>query len=116
MDVVTKDYSKKIPRVISGGLELKVDRDGFLQEPEKWNESVAADLAEAEKIKVMSVNHWSLVNCIREHYLKFGKAPPIRMLLKKTGFDLMYVYELFPGGPAWAACKVAGLPNPTGCV
>jgi TusE/DsrC/DsvC family sulfur relay protein len=26
------------------------------------------------------------------------------------------VYELFPSGPAKGACKVAGLPKPTGCV
>jgi len=26
------------------------------------------------------------------------------------------VYELFPSGPANGACKVAGLPKPTGCV
>ena len=26
------------------------------------------------------------------------------------------IYELFPSGPAKGACKVAGLPKPTGCV
>ena len=30
--------------------------------------------------------------------------------------DLAYIYELFPKGPAAGACKVAGLPKPTGCV
>jgi tRNA 2-thiouridine synthesizing protein E len=38
------------------------------------------------------------------------------MVVKKTGIDLKQIYELFPGGPAKGACKVAGLPKPTGCV
>ena len=30
--------------------------------------------------------------------------------------ELREIYELFPSGPAKGACKVAGLPKPTGCV
>jgi tRNA 2-thiouridine synthesizing protein E len=40
----------------------------------------------------------------------------IRKLCKDTGFQLKYIYELFPSGPAKGACKIAGLPKPTGCV
>jgi tRNA 2-thiouridine synthesizing protein E len=40
----------------------------------------------------------------------------IRKLCKSTGFKLNKIYELFPSGPAKGACKVAGLPKPTGCV
>jgi len=29
---------------------------------------------------------------------------------------LNQVYELFPSGPAKGACRIAGLPKPTGCV
>ena len=34
----------------------------------------------------------------------------------RRGFKLKEIYSLFPSGPAQGACKVAGLPKPTGCV
>ena len=100
-----------------GGQEIEIDEDGFIQEPEKWNEAVAEGLAEEESNQVpMGEDHWKLVNYIRQYYIDFETAPAIRMLCKKTGFDLKYIYEMFPKGPAAGACKVAGLPKPTGCV
>ena len=99
-----------------GGKQLEIDEDGFIQDPDQWDEEVAKDLAKTENVDEMGDDHWKLVNYIREYYLKFQIAPMIRKLCKETGFDLKYVYELFPGGPAKGACKVAGLPKPTGCV
>lgn len=99
-----------------GGVELELDEDGFIQEPDKWNREIAVALAETESVSHMGDDHWKLVNYLRDYYLKFGIAPPIRMLTKQTGLDLKYIYQLFPSGPAKGACKVAGLPKPTGCV
>ena len=99
------------------GVKLPVDEDGFLQEPEKWNTELAEFFAKQfEGIDKMSDEHWKIVNYLREYYLKFNIAPPIRMLTKQTGLPLAKIYELFPSGPAKGACKIAGLPKPTGCV
>jgi TusE/DsrC/DsvC family sulfur relay protein len=99
-----------------GGIEIEVDEDGFIQEPDKWSKDVAEDLAKTENASPMGEEHWKLVNYLRDYYIKFGIAPPIRMVVKQTGIDLKRIYVLFPGGPAKGACKVAGLPKPTGCV
>ena len=99
-----------------GEIKLDVDEDGFMQEPELWTEEIAKALATTENVDELLDDHWKLVNFLREYYLEFGIAPMIRKLCKKTGFSLKYVYELFPSGPAKGACKVAGLPKPTGCV
>ena len=57
-----------------------------------------------------------MINYIRGYYLQFGIAPMIRKLCKESGFKLNEIYALFPSGPAKGACKLAGLPKPTGCV
>jgi TusE/DsrC/DsvC family sulfur relay protein len=99
-----------------GSVAIEVDEDGFMQEPDKWNEEVAKALATTEGVNEMTDEHWKLVNYLRNYFLQFGVAPMIRKLCKETGYDLKKVYALFPSGPAKGACKVAGLAKPTGCV
>jgi tRNA 2-thiouridine synthesizing protein E len=105
-----------MPEFQVGDITLEIDEDGFIQEPERWNKEVAEALAKTEGVDDMTEEHWKLVNYLREYYLEYGIAPMIRKLCKATGFKLNKVYELFPSGPAKGACKVAGLPKPTGCV
>jgi len=97
-------------------VKIDVDEDGFMQEPEKWDEAIAKALATTEGVDDLTDEHWKVVHYLREYYLKFGIAPMIRKLCKETGFPLKKIYELFPSGPAKGACKVAGLAKPTGCV
>jgi len=99
-----------------GGKLLEIDEDGFIQDPESWDEAVAADLAKTEGVDDLTEDHWVLVNYIREYYLEYQMAPMIRKVCKSTGFKLKEIYDLFPSGPAKGVCKVAGLPKPTGCV
>lgn len=98
------------------GIEVEVDEDGFIQEPDKWSEELAAVIAKAEEVDDLTEDHWKVINYLRSYYEEFGIAPMIRRLCKETGFQLKYIYELFPSGPAKGACKIAGLPKPTGCV
>lgn len=85
-------------------------------DPAQWTEAVAASLSKTEGIDALTDDHWKVIRYLREYYGKFNVAPPIRMLCKQTGFPLKRIYELFSTGPAKGACKLAGLPKPTGCV
>lgn len=98
------------------GRQYDVDEDGFLQEPGIWNEAVARDFCTTEGVEELTENHWKVINYLRNYYLQFGIAPMIRKLCKETGFKLNEIYQMFPSGPAKGACKLAGLPKPTGCV
>ena len=99
-----------------GGKQVDIDEDGFIQDPADWDEAVAKSLAATEGVEELTENHWKVVNYLRDYFAKFNMAPMIRKLCKESGFPLKEIYELFPSGPAKGACKVAGLPKPTGCV
>jgi tRNA 2-thiouridine synthesizing protein E len=104
------------------GKDVDVDEEGYLTNLADWNRDVAEYLAKEEKVD-MTENHWEVVNFLREYYSEYQIAPAIRVLTKaiskKLGADKgnnKYLYELFPYGPAKQACKIAGLPKPTGCI
>ena len=104
------------------GVTYETDEDGYLLNLDQWNKDVAAYLAEEEGVAMSDV-HWEVVNFLREYYDEYKIAPMIRILTKAIGKKLgkekgntKYLYELYPGGPAKQACKIAGLPKPTGCV
>jgi tRNA 2-thiouridine synthesizing protein E len=105
-----------MPTVEFEGKVLEVDEDGFLQNTELWDQAVAQYFADGAEIGKLTDDHWKVVHMIRNYYLQFGVAPMVRKVLKDTGFDTKQIFQLFPGGLAKDACKVAGLPKPTGCV
>ena len=104
------------------GNEIAADEEGYLTDLSQWNAELALLIAQDEKIN-MTDEHWEVVNFLREYYDEYQIAPAIRVLTKalkkKMGEEKSsnkYLYELFPYGPAKQACKIAGLPKPTGCV
>ena len=104
------------------GKAYETDEEGYLLNLSDWNEDVAQFLAQEEKVE-LTPNHWEVINFLREYYTEYQIAPAIRVLTKAIGKKLgpdkgnnKYLYELFPYGPAKQACKIAGLPKPTGCV
>jgi TusE/DsrC/DsvC family sulfur relay protein len=106
----------------ANGKCFESDEEGYLIDVEAWNENVAGLIAKEEEIE-MTDEHWKVVNFLREYYNEYQIAPAIRVLIKavkkKLGADKgsnKYLYKLFPYGPAKQACKIAGLPKPTGCV
>jgi len=106
-----------MPLIESEGKKVEVSEEGFLVNPKNWDKDVAALLAKKEEeIENLTEDHWAVINYIRNYYLEKNLAPMVRKVCKNTGFQLRYIYQLFPSGPAKGACKVAGLPKPDGCV
>ena len=104
------------------GASFPADEEGYLLDISVWNKGLADLIAQDENID-MNDDHWEVVNFLREYYEEYQIAPAIRVLTKAVKKTLgpdkgnsKYLYELFPYGPAKQACKIAGLPKPTGCV
>jgi sulfur relay protein, TusE/DsrC/DsvC family len=95
---------------------FEMDEDGFLLRFEDWGPEWVEFVKESEGISEITANHEKVVTFLQEYYKKNGIAPMVRILSKNTGFKLKEIYELFPSGPGKGACRMAGLPKPTGCV
>jgi dissimilatory sulfite reductase related protein len=105
-----------MPTIRLGNKELVVDGDGFLTEPEKWNEEIARFLAKADGTGELTDNHWVIINYIRHYWKEKDNAPIVRSVCQNSNLRLKQFYKLFPMGPAKGACKIAGLPKPEGCI
>lgn len=98
------------------GEKFDIDEDGFIQDFNQWSKAWVQYVKQQEGIDELNEEHWTVVNVLQDYYKKNGIAPMVRVLSKLTKFKLKHIYELFPSGPGKGACKMAGLPKPTGCV
>lgn len=98
------------------GKTFVVDEDGFIDDYTSWSNEWVDYVRSQEGIKELNEEHNKVIEVLRDYYEKNGIAPMVRVLSKVTGFKLKHIYELFPSGPGKGACKMAGLPKPTGCV
>jgi TusE/DsrC/DsvC family sulfur relay protein len=95
---------------------IDLDAEGFLTNPEQWNEQVAEAMAKDNGVPELTDRHWLVVRFMREGYLQTGNAPSIRSLGKESGVPIKELYQLFPKGPAKLAAKIGGIPKPKGCI
>jgi TusE/DsrC/DsvC family sulfur relay protein len=95
---------------------VDVDAEGFLTDPEQWNERIAEEIARQNGISELTDRHWLVVRFMRERYLATGDAPSIRALGKESGVPVKELYQLFPKGPGKLAAKIGGIPKPKGCI
>jgi len=98
------------------GISLEVDAEGYLTDHKVWNREVAAVIAKEEGIDPLTDRHFDVIDFMRKEYEEKGSAPSIRRLNKLNIVPTKELYQLFPGGPAKKAAKIAGLGKPQGCI
>ena len=92
------------------------DAEGYLIEPEDWNEDVAQLLAQDEHIE-MTDDHWDVLHFMRAYYEEHQIAADARFAIKhlaeRYGRDAQKkLFILFPYGYVKQACKLAGMRRP----
>ncbi len=99
------------------GETLEADEEGYLLEA-NYSDDVCPVIAQAEGI-TLTDDHRAVINYLREQFREHGQTPNFRSMLKDLTallphHDSKTLYDLFPGGPAKQAVRVAGLPKPFG--
>lgn len=86
------------------------DSEGFLVDPELWDRDLALGIAARLGISELLESHWSVIDYLREHYLRNASLPWEGHLCRELDLVEGCIHRLF-GGPV-EAWKVAGLPDP----
>jgi TusE/DsrC/DsvC family sulfur relay protein len=97
-------------------MAIDVDAEGFMTDHTQWNAEIAAVLAEEEGIGALTDRHFAVIDFMRKEFEEKGTGPSIRRLTKESGVPTKELYQLFPGGPAKKAARIAGIKKPQGCI
>lgn len=102
-----------------GNNQVARDPEGYLVDPQDWDESIAIKLAAEEGIE-LDETYWPVLRFMREAWSRNRIAPDVRHVVdfvatkqrldKKTAKNLLF--RLFPYGYVKQACKIAGMQRP----
>jgi len=92
------------------GRTYALDRHGFLEPPEQWDETFAAGIAEDLGIHTgLTEEHWKVLRYIRRKYLDEETVPLVVIACMDNGLKLSKMRNLFPTGYHRGACRIAGI-------
>ena len=104
------------------GETFRVTHIGNLVDLHRWNPQVAEYMASQEGIG-LTADHWEVLNFLRAFYFEYGITPMVKILMSHMAEELgperasrEHLYMLFPQGPSRQGSRIAGLPEPQGCI
>lgn len=95
------------------------DNEGYIVDPEDWNESFARQLAEEEGL-TLNDDYWLVLHFMRQYWNDHHIAPDVRHVIKflsdvqdfEKKHAKQHLFNLFPYGYVKQACKIAGMRRP----
>ena len=104
---------------MSSNLNYAFDVEGYIVDPDDWDETVAQRLADEEHI-TLDASYWPILQFMRDYWQTHKVAPDVRhvtaYLADLKGVDKKQakqeLFTLFPYGYVKQACKIAGMQRP----
>lgn len=104
------------------GETYRVTSLGNLIDLHRWNPQLAECMACKEGI-TLGADHWEVLNFMRAFYFEYGVTPMVKILMRHMAEEVSaerasreHLYTLFPKGPSRQGSRIAGLPEPQGCI
>jgi len=116
-----KDVNYFVSEFVFSGKTYRVYAKGNLVDPSEWSDDMAEFLADKEGV-TLTADHWIVLRYLRSFYFKYGITPMVKLLVKHIEREINQdysedkLYILFPEGPARQGARIAGLPEPQGCI
>jgi tRNA 2-thiouridine synthesizing protein E len=105
-----------MPTATIAGREVHMNDEGFMIDPNEWNEEIGAFLARQIGIDPLTDDHWKVIRFLRSDFTDQGETATLRRVSTLAGVGTKVLYGLFPGKPARKMAYISGLPKPKGCV
>ncbi len=99
--------------------DVALDIEGYLVDPEEWNEDIARRMAAAEGLELTD-EYWAIIRFMRDYWSEHKVIPDVRhvvaFMTEQFGYDKKMakkrLFKLFPYGYVKQACKIAGMQRP----
>ncbi len=98
-----------MPVLEYGSVKIELDDEGFLVNPDSWNEKAAGAIADYLGVGELTKERMDIIRFMRDYYKKFNAFPILRSVCRNIHQPRECVNEEFIDPmKAW---KIAGLPN-----
>ncbi len=95
---------------LTSGKTYSLDRHGFLDPPDQWDDDFAVEMAKRTGIHGdLTEDHWAFIRYLRRQFVIAKTVPVVVLACAENKLRLGKLKAMFPAGYHRGACKIAGI-------
>ncbi len=95
---------------LKSGKTYSLDRHGFLDPPDQWDDDFAVEMAKRTGIHgELTEDHWDFIRYLRRQFVIAKTVPVVVLACAENKLRLGKLKAMFPAGYHRGACKIAGI-------